>query len=51
MHPGWVKTDMGTDAADIDVATSVTGIADVLETAERPAGSYFLDYQGKTLPW
>ena len=50
IHPGWVKTDMGTDAADIDVATSVAGIADVL-TAERPAGSYFLDYRGRTLPW
>ncbi len=50
MHPGWVKTDMGTQAADIDVATSVTGMADVLEAA-RPAGHYYLTYEGATLPW
>lgn len=49
-HPGWVKTDMGGDGADIDVATSVAGMADVLE-ANRSPGRRFLDYQGKTLPW
>ncbi|KAB7644829.1 SDR family oxidoreductase [Polymorphobacter fuscus] len=50
LHPGWVKTDMGGDGADIDVATSVAGLADVLES--RPAaGHHYLDYTGKTLPW
>jgi NAD(P)-dependent dehydrogenase (short-subunit alcohol dehydrogenase family) len=41
MHPGWVKTDMGGEGADIDVATSVNS----------GTGHQFLDYQGKTLPW
>jgi NAD(P)-dependent dehydrogenase (short-subunit alcohol dehydrogenase family) len=50
LHPGWVKTDMGGDGADIDVATSVTGLATVLE-AETAPGSRYLDYTGKTLPW
>jgi NAD(P)-dependent dehydrogenase (short-subunit alcohol dehydrogenase family) len=50
LHPGWVKTDMGGAGADIDVATSVAGMADVLE-ANRGPGHKFLDYQGKTLPW
>jgi NAD(P)-dependent dehydrogenase (short-subunit alcohol dehydrogenase family) len=50
VHPGWVKTDMGGDGADIDVATSVAGIADML-AANTGTGHRYLDYQGKTLPW
>lgn len=50
VHPGWVKTDMGGEGADIDVATSVAGMVDMLE-ANRGTGHRFLDYQGKTLPW
>lgn len=50
LHPGWVKTDMGGDGADIDVATSVAGLADLFEAAAVP-GHKYLDYQGKTLPW
>ncbi len=49
-HPGWVKTDMGGTGADIDVATSVAGMADVL-AAPRAPGQYYLDYNGDTLPW
>ena len=51
VHPGWVKTDMGGANADIDVATSVKGIADVLESKAGAGGQAFVDYQGKTLPW
>jgi NAD(P)-dependent dehydrogenase (short-subunit alcohol dehydrogenase family) len=50
LHPGWVKTDMGGDNADIDIATSVKGLADVITTDTAP-GHRYLDYTGKTLPW
>ncbi|MBC7504892.1 MAG: SDR family oxidoreductase, partial [Sandarakinorhabdus sp.] len=50
LHPGWVKTDMGGDGADIDVPTSVAGLADVLQTTTAK-GHKYLDYTGKTLPW
>lgn len=50
MHPGWVRTDMGGQAADLDVGTSVRGMVDVLE---RPGqgGCVYVDYLGATIPW
>lgn len=50
-HPGWVETDMGGQGADLDVATSVKGIVDVLEEHRRAPGSAFVDYSGATLGW
>ncbi|WP_017667085.1 SDR family oxidoreductase [Sandarakinorhabdus sp. AAP62] len=50
LHPGWVKTDMGGPDADIDVATSVKGLADVIAAA-RPPGQRYVDYSGATIPW
>jgi NAD(P)-dependent dehydrogenase (short-subunit alcohol dehydrogenase family) len=51
IHPGWVRTELGGPNAAIDVETSVTGIADVLEAKAGAGGQEFLDYTGKTLPW
>jgi NAD(P)-dependent dehydrogenase (short-subunit alcohol dehydrogenase family) len=51
MHPGWVRTDMGGQNAPLDVATSVKGMVDVLETHAGKGGLVYLDYQGKTIPW
>jgi len=51
MHPGWVKTDMGGAGADIDVPTSVKGMADVLEAKAGSLKHEYLDYRGKTIPW
>ena len=51
LHPGWVETDMGGKGADLDVATSVRGLADVIEEHRATPGSAFLDYSGSTLGW
>jgi NAD(P)-dependent dehydrogenase (short-subunit alcohol dehydrogenase family) len=50
IHPGWVRTDMGGANAPVDVATSVRGMADVIER-DTKAGLAYLDYQGQKLPW
>jgi NAD(P)-dependent dehydrogenase (short-subunit alcohol dehydrogenase family) len=50
LHPGWVRTAMGGESADIDVATSVKGLADVIAAA-KPPGQRYLDYKGTTIPW
>ena len=51
LHPGWVKTDMGGPGAAIDIETSVKGLADVIERAQKDRKDGFFDYKGETLPW
>ncbi|MGC5780890.1 SDR family oxidoreductase [Methylobacterium sp. NFXW15] len=51
LHPGWVRTEMGGEEADIDVATSVMGLADVISTRLGEPGAHYIDYRGETLPW
>lgn len=51
MHPGWVRTEMGGEEADLDVATSVTGMAEVIEARLGDRGLAYLDHTGKTLAW
>jgi NAD(P)-dependent dehydrogenase (short-subunit alcohol dehydrogenase family) len=51
LHPGWVRTDMGGPNAAIDVATSVKGLVDVVERAQKDRRDGYFDYKGDTLPW
>ncbi len=51
VHPGWVRTDMGGAEADIDVATSVAGMADAIEARLGEPGVAYFDYRGETLAW
>jgi NAD(P)-dependent dehydrogenase (short-subunit alcohol dehydrogenase family) len=49
-HPGWVKTDMGTDAAPMEIPEGAkTGVALALLGDDGPTGGYF--HLGKPLPW
>jgi NAD(P)-dependent dehydrogenase (short-subunit alcohol dehydrogenase family) len=49
-HPGWVKTDMGTDAAPLELPQGAkTGVDLALLDANGPNGGFY--HLGKTVPW
>ncbi len=49
-HPGWVKTDMGTDAAPMEIPEGgKTGVELALLGEDGPTGGYF--HLGQPLPW
>ncbi|SDZ08320.1 SDR family oxidoreductase [Pseudomonas sp. NFIX28] len=51
LHPGWVKTDMGGEGADIDVETSTRGLIEQVNAYTGKGGHYFVNYKGETIPW
>lgn len=51
LHPGWVRTDMGGDAAPLSVEQSASGLRDVIIAQLGRGQCAFLDYQGQALPW
>lgn len=51
LHPGWVRTDMGGEAAPLDVETSVKGLLDQVEAHAGRGGQFYVDYQGATIDW
>lgn len=51
LHPGWVKTDMGGAAADIDVATSAAGLKKVIDGLTLKDTGKFYNYDGGEIPW
>lgn len=49
-HPGWVKTDMGTDAAPMEIVDGAkTSVALATLPQEGPNGAFI--HLGNTLPW
>ncbi len=51
LHPGWVRTDMGGPRAEIDPATSVRGMRDVIAGLDASRAGRFWSYDGAELPW
>jgi NAD(P)-dependent dehydrogenase (short-subunit alcohol dehydrogenase family) len=49
-HPGWVKTEMGTDAAPMEIPDGAkTSVQLATLAADGPTGGYF--HMGEPLPW
>ena len=51
MHPGWVKTDMGGENAEIDVRTSTRGMLEQIKAQSGHGGLRFINYKGEPLTW
>ena len=51
LHPGWVRTDMGGEGADLDVAESVRGLRATLAALTPADNGRFLNYDGQPLEW
>lgn len=51
VNPGWVKTDLGGQGAQLTIEQSVPAVVDVLEGHAGSGGLHFLDYRGQVVPW
>jgi NAD(P)-dependent dehydrogenase (short-subunit alcohol dehydrogenase family) len=51
VHPGVVRTSMGGPDAPLDIAQSVTGVADMLEKRAGIGGAAFVNYRDEIIPW
>lgn len=50
-HPGWVRTDMGSSAADIAVEHSAAGLLDRIDRLSLGTSGVFEDYRGEPIPF
>jgi hypothetical protein len=51
LHPGWVRTDMGTDRAALSPQESARGLLQVIGGLQARDSGAFLDWRAQTLPW
>ena len=51
IHPGWVKTDMGGQAAPTDILESSESLTHLITRLDLKDSGRFLDYQGNDIPW
>ncbi|KAM4018724.1 C-signal-like [Anomaloglossus baeobatrachus] len=51
LHPGWVRTEMGTERALLTTHESVTGIMEVLSSLSEKQNGILVTWDGKVIPW
>jgi NAD(P)-dependent dehydrogenase (short-subunit alcohol dehydrogenase family) len=51
VHPGWVKTDMGGENAEISVQSAVAGLLKVLDQTDLKSTGSFMSWKGEEIPW
>lgn len=50
-HPGWVRTDMGGEGAEIDAKVSADGLISLSENLHLSGTGRFMDWTGHTQDW
>ncbi|MCY6379880.1 SDR family oxidoreductase [Hoeflea prorocentri] len=50
-HPGWVRTDMGGNLADISVEESAGGVLELCEQLNLSNSGHFWNWDGEHLSW
>jgi NAD(P)-dependent dehydrogenase (short-subunit alcohol dehydrogenase family) len=51
IHPGWMRTDMGGQEADIHPDEAAEGIFKLALKSNTLGASMYMDYMGNPLPW
>lgn len=51
LHPGWVRTDMGTQAGQLSAEESVSSLKKVIAGLTMADSGKFLGYDGREIPW
>lgn len=51
LHPGWVRTDMGGEGAQITPEAAADGLLGVIDALQPEDSGRFLDWQGETVAW
>ena len=51
LHPGWVRTDMGGEGADISAEQSVDGLRKTIAGLTEQDNGRFLNYDGSAIGW
>lgn len=51
LHPGWVRTDMGGPAADVDPHDSAIGLKAIIDGLTVEQSGQFWNYDGQHLAW
>jgi NAD(P)-dependent dehydrogenase (short-subunit alcohol dehydrogenase family) len=51
LHPGWVQTDMGGQAATLTIEQSVPAMVKVIDGLTPADTGRFINYDGTELPW
>ncbi|XP_005104753.2 LOW QUALITY PROTEIN: C-factor [Aplysia californica] len=51
LHPGWVRTDMGTEKGDISPEESITGCLQVIGSQGEESTGKLVNYKGDVIPF
>ncbi len=51
LHPGWVKTDMGSQAAAVEIPDSIAGLCSIIGGYDSPRTAEFINYDNSPIQW